>query len=106
MLNKLIAEKNIHNVGKKGIPHAVQQQALVERKNWRTFKPVIDYDKCIKCGMCWLHCPDSAYTFNKQGFPECDGRVCKGCLLCIQVCPVKCISAQQERGIITEEKKK
>jgi len=103
-LNKLINEKKIENKGKKGVPYAVEEQKLIERKNWRTWKPVIDYDKCIKCGLCWLHCPDSAYTINKKGYPVCDGRVCKGCLLCLQVCPVKCISAQQERG--TKEKKK
>jgi pyruvate ferredoxin oxidoreductase delta subunit len=98
-LNKLIKEKNIHNAGKKGIPFAVEEQKLIERGNWRTFMPVVDYKKCIKCGMCWLHCPDSAYTFNKKGFPECDGKVCKGCLLCITVCPVKAISAKQQRGL-------
>ena len=24
---------------------------------WRTFKPVYDYDKCIKCKLCELLCP-------------------------------------------------
>lgn len=99
MLNRLIPEKNIKNLGQKGIPFAVEKQALIERKSWRTFKPVVDYRKCIKCGMCWLHCPDSAYSFNAKGLPECDGKVCKGCLLCIQVCPAKAITAEQERGL-------
>ena len=98
MLSKLIKEKDFENLGTKGIPFAVEEQKLIERANWRTFKPVVDTTKCIKCGMCWLNCPDAAYTFNKLGFPECDSKYCKGCLLCVRVCPVKCITAKQERG--------
>lgn len=97
-MNKLIKEKDIKNLGKKGVPYAVEEQKLIERANWRTFKPVIDYSKCIKCGLCWLHCPDAAYDVNKEGFPVCNGKVCKGCLLCVEICPVKCISVEQERG--------
>lgn len=99
-MSKLIPEEKLENLGKKGIPYGEAGGTLVERASWRTFKPVIDYTKCIKCGMCWLHCPDSAYTFGKDGFPICDSKTCKGCLLCIDVCPVKCIKAEQERGII------
>ena len=98
MLSKLIKEKDIKNLGKKGVPYAVEKQQLVERANWRTFKPVIDYSKCIKCGLCWLHCPDAAYDVNEEGFPVCNGKVCKGCLLCVDICPVNCISVEQERG--------
>jgi 2-oxoacid:acceptor oxidoreductase delta subunit (pyruvate/2-ketoisovalerate family) len=100
MLSKLIPEEKIENLGKKGIPHAEAGGALVERASWRTFKPTIDYTKCTKCGMCWLHCPDAAYTIGKDGFPICDSKTCKGCLLCIDVCPVKCIKAEQERGLL------
>ncbi len=98
MLSKLIKEKELKNLGKKGVPYAVEEQKLIERANWRAFKPVIDYSKCIKCGLCWLHCPDSAYDINKEGFPVCNGKVCKGCLLCVEICPMKCISVEQERG--------
>lgn len=100
MLSSIIREKDIKSAGKKGIPHAVEEQKLIERANWRTFRPVIDYEKCIQCGLCWLHCPDAAYDFNEQGFPVCNPKVCKGCLLCIDVCPVKCIRAVQERGVV------
>jgi len=100
MLSKLIPEKKIENLGKKGIPYGISEEgSLVERASWRTFKPVTDYTKCIKCGMCWLHCPDAAYTVGKDGFPECDSKTCKGCLICVGVCPVKCIKAEQERGV-------
>ncbi|MBW2978759.1 4Fe-4S binding protein [Candidatus Woesearchaeota archaeon] len=97
MLSKLIKETDIKNLKKKGIPYAVEKQKLIERSGWRTFKPVIDYKKCIKCGMCWLHCPDSAYTINKKGYPVCDGKVCKGCLLCVDICPVNAISIEKEK---------
>ncbi|MCX6803468.1 MAG: 4Fe-4S binding protein [Candidatus Diapherotrites archaeon] len=60
---------------------------------WRTYKPTIDLVKCIKCGKCWMICPDA--SINKR---ETDGKFeinhtyCKGCLLCEKVCPVKAIS--------------
>ena len=35
---------------------------------WRTFMPVINQKKCTKCGLCWLHCPDSAIIKEKDNF--------------------------------------
>ncbi len=23
---------------------------------WRVYRPVINYSKCTKCGICWLYC--------------------------------------------------
>jgi len=31
-------------------------------------RPVIDKEKCIKCGICWIYCPDMAYTQTEDGF--------------------------------------
>ena len=27
---------------------------------WRSLRPVVDKDQCIRCGVCWLYCPDAA----------------------------------------------
>ncbi len=59
---------------------------------WRTFKPVRDDKVCIKCGICWVHCPDNAI---KKDF-DADLDFCKGCGICAQVCPKKCIKMVKE----------
>jgi len=28
----------------------------------RTMRPVVNFDTCIKCELCWLQCPDPAST--------------------------------------------
>ncbi|WP_243679732.1 4Fe-4S binding protein [Vulcanisaeta souniana] len=25
------------------------------------YRPVINFDKCIKCSLCWEYCPDSVF---------------------------------------------
>ena len=52
---------------------------------WRTFKPVIEIEKCIKCLRCFLVCPDGA--IDKSGeYPEIDYDFCKGCGICAAEC--------------------
>lgn len=67
---------------------------------WRTFKPAIDLEKCISCGMCEQVCPDSAakMVFNKEGKnkPRINYDYCKGCGLCAAECPVKAIAMELE----------
>jgi pyruvate ferredoxin oxidoreductase delta subunit len=60
--------------------------------SWREFRPVRDASKCIKCGMCWTNCPDNA--INTEFVANLD--YCKGCGICAQVCPVKCIVMMKE----------
>ena len=65
--------------------------------NWRTTgKPVTDYEKCIKCGHCWILCPDMAYKQNADGFYELDERYCKGCGICAEECPKNAIEMKEE----------
>ena len=59
---------------------------------WRTFRPVIDKSKCIKCGTCWKFCPDNAIKPEI----EVDYDFCKGCGICAKGCPVKCIKMIKE----------
>ena len=96
-MTKIIDEKDIKNEGTKGNPHCKAEQKTFERESWRTFKPVIDKKKCIKCYKCWLHCPDASYTIDEDGFPKCDSKTCKGCGICASVCPVKCIKMVREK---------
>lgn len=62
---------------------------------WRTMRPIIDYNKCIKCGTCWLNCPAVAIS-KKNGKMTIDYDYCKGCGICAQECPVKAIKMVKE----------
>jgi len=56
--------------------------------NWRTFKPVVNKEKCTGCGQCWAYCPDSAINIiNKKSVIDYD--FCKGCGICANNCPFK-----------------
>ena len=53
---------------------------------WRTFRPIIDYDKCIRCMVCWKYCPDVAIKIVDDK-PVIDYDFCKGCGVCANECP-------------------
>ena len=63
---------------------------------WRSIKPVIDYNKCISCMICWKFCPDAAINI-RDGKPHIELDYCKGCAICIEECPLKAIKAQEEK---------
>lgn len=99
----LLEEKKIKHKGKDGIPFGVAGTVEKDMGSWRVFKPVIDYSKCIKCLTCWFQCPDFAYEVNKKtGSPIVREKNCKGCGICAEHCPVKCIKMVR----VTHEKKK
>lgn len=58
---------------------------------WKTFKPVVDNEKCIDCGNCWIFCPDIC-VYKEKGEYVVDLEFCKGCGICANECPVKAIT--------------
>ena len=75
--------------------------------NWRTFRPVINQDKCTRCYICWMYCPDGAITILNKPYTtskgikyditfEVDYDHCKGCRICAHECPVKAIDVVRE----------
>ena len=65
---------------------------------WRTFKPVVDREKCIGCGICTWYCPDSAIEVKEDGGKKVavvDYDHCKGCLICLGECPQKAITKEK-----------
>jgi pyruvate ferredoxin oxidoreductase gamma subunit len=71
---------------------------LVKTGAWRTMRPVIEYERCRHCTwVCSTLCPDGAITVNAEGAPEIDYDHCKGCLVCVAVCPHHAIAAIPEQ---------
>ncbi|MCD6470275.1 4Fe-4S binding protein [Candidatus Bathyarchaeota archaeon] len=64
--------------------------------DWRAFRPVIDKERCINCLLCWIYCPDAAIIRLENGV-EINYDYCKGCGICANECPVKCIKMVEER---------
>jgi 2-oxoacid:acceptor oxidoreductase delta subunit (pyruvate/2-ketoisovalerate family) len=65
--------------------------------DWRTHRPVMDKDKCIKCGLCFLYCP--VFSIIKKGEEyEIDLSYCKGCGICAHECPKDAIQMIPEGG--------
>src|SRR5262245_33663222 len=63
----------------------------------RTMRPVIDFDKCVKCTLCWIQCPDSCFDVTPDGLYDANMEACCGCGVCEAVCPAKdCITMVSE----------
>lgn len=90
----------------------VPSYTLNKTGTWRTFRPVIDYKKCIRCYICWKFCPEPAIYFAapesheapspaiaKLDCVEINYDFCKGCGICANECPKKAIEMILEEKI-------
>jgi pyruvate ferredoxin oxidoreductase gamma subunit len=65
---------------------------------WRLMRPVLDTDHCHHCTwICTTFCPDGAISPGADRRPEFDLEHCKGCMVCVAVCPTHAIRAVPER---------
>ena len=63
----------------------------------RTMRPVVDFDTCIKCTLCWLQCPDTCFDVTPEGLYDANMQACCGCGVCEAVCPVpNCVTMINE----------
>src|SRR5713226_4981414 len=90
--------------------HAMKNEATQQVGGWqpernptfkkfttRTMRPVVDFDTCIKCTLCWLQCPDSCFDVTPDGLYDANMQACCGCGVCEAVCPVKdCVTMVNE----------
>jgi pyruvate ferredoxin oxidoreductase delta subunit len=66
-----------------------------ETGSWRFNKPIIDPEKCTKCLLCWIYCPDAVIDRDSL---EINYQYCKGCGVCAEECPAKAISMVREEA--------
>ncbi|MCP4757584.1 MAG: pyruvate synthase subunit PorD [Proteobacteria bacterium] len=64
--------------------------------DWRSLRPVVDEVRCVKCGVCYIFCPDMAVVKTAGGTFEADLFYCKGCGICAQECFIGCITMMAE----------
>ena len=55
--------------------------------DWRIIKPVYNRDLCIDCQNCWVFCPDTSIISRDKKMIGVDFDHCKGCGICVEVCP-------------------
>ena len=64
--------------------------------DWRAEHPVFNHDRCIKCGICSLFCPEDCIRQDGEGYFEADLYYCKGCGICAQECWTEAITMVEE----------
>jgi len=66
-----------------------------ETGEWRSQRPVLDPEKCNRCGICWMYCPDNA-VYAEGGSFKISYKYCKGCGICAKECPKGAILIEKE----------
>lgn len=64
--------------------------------SWRVFRPVVEAERCTRCRLCVVYCPDGAISLGPEDMPVVDYEVCKGCLICVEECPTHAVVAVRE----------
>jgi len=63
---------------------------------WRTQRPIHDTSRCIKCGLCYLFCPEGCIEQNAEGYFEANLFYCKGCGICARECWTQAFTMVEE----------
>ena len=64
--------------------------------DWRSQRPTYDFNKCIKCGICAIFCPEGCVESNEDGYFEANLFYCKGCGVCARECWTQAITMVEE----------
>ena len=75
------------------------RSAVFKKYSTRTMRPVVNFETCTKCTLCWLQCPDSCFDVTPDGLYDANMEACCGCGVCEDVCPVpNCITMVNEEA--------
>jgi len=69
---------------------------LYQTGDWRSQRPSVNRKRCIKCGICYIFCPEGCIAQNDEGYFEANLFYCKGCGTCACECPTEAITMEQE----------
>ena len=75
---------------------ATGNMALRKTGNWRTHRPVIHYEECNGCAICYARCPEGGIRMDDNDKPVIDYDHCKGCQICAAECPKHAIEILRE----------
>jgi pyruvate ferredoxin oxidoreductase delta subunit len=64
--------------------------------DWKSERPILDKTKCIKCGLCYLYCPEGCIQEDAEGYFVADLFYCKGCGICYRECWPRAIKMAPE----------
>lgn len=68
-------------------PYSKANSFTASVADWRIEKPVFNKDYCIDCQFCWVYCPDISIISRDKKMVGVDYDHCKGCGICVEVCP-------------------
>ena len=63
-----------------------------ETGGWRSQRPIYDTSKCIKCGICYIFCPEGCIEQDTEGYFKANLFYCKGCGICARECWTQAIT--------------
>ncbi len=73
-------------------PRGLGRNLDYKRGTSKTQRPVVRFDICTKCTLCWYECPDECFDPTPDGLYDVNYEYCTGCGRCAEVCPVnECI---------------
>ena len=64
--------------------------------DWKSAHPVWNNQRCIKCGICYLFCPEGCIREKEDGYFEANLYYCKGCGICVRECWTEAIAMVEE----------
>lgn len=73
--------------------------------------PLFIQERCVNCGLCFSTCPDMVFQFAKGTYKGKEMMInqgldyyhCKGCLRCVDVCPVNALVRGVEKEVERKE---
>ncbi|APV44130.1 pyruvate ferredoxin oxidoreductase delta subunit [Dehalogenimonas formicexedens] len=70
--------------------------AAYKTGDWKSQRPTYDFSRCLKCGICYVFCPEGCVRQNQKGHFEANPYYCKGCGICAYECPTRVIVMREE----------
>jgi len=64
--------------------------------DWSSQLTEFNYDRCIKCGLCYIFCPEGCIEPFGDGYFKANNYYCKGCGICAKECPANVITMIEE----------